>query len=142
MFQPSNAAAAQSKGYAVQMDLADFTEEELLQNIHRVIDDPKYLTAAKHHSAILKDKQSGPGKRVSHLINHVLKFGDAHLRTGAYELNIPQFFMMDLFAVIFLCCLSVFIFLCLCLRCTYLCVKKRCRRSASAARAKNSNKLE
>jgi len=41
------------------------------------------------------------------MIDHVIKYGDRHLRTGAYELSIAQFFMFDIFAILLAAGVSV-----------------------------------
>jgi len=98
--QPTNAAAAVTKGYAIRMDLGDFSSDSLLENIEKMMSDRKYTLSARHWSSILRDRRSTPAERVSDMIEHVIKYGDSHLRTGAFELNLLQFWMFDLFAVI------------------------------------------
>src|SRR6218665_1926144 len=101
--QPSNAVAVADKGYGISMKLSNFTSEELEQNIDGIFSDPSYAEKAKHASSILKARPNSPAQRASFLIEHVIKHGDNHLRTGALKLPAFQFIMFDIF--LFLLCL-------------------------------------
>ena len=100
--QPTNAAAAESKGFAISMDISDFTSDMLLSNIEKVLNDSTYKCNAHLASAILRDRPDTAAQRVSAMINHVIKYGDRHLRTGAFELSTVEYFMFDIFAVLLL----------------------------------------
>jgi len=105
--QPFNAVAAESKGFAIRMDLGDFSADTLIDNVEKMLSDRKYQLSALRSSSILRDRRDTPAERMSYLIEHVIKYGDGHLRTGAFELNIVQFFMIDIFAFLFLVCTLV-----------------------------------
>ena len=98
--QPSNAAAAVSKGFAIRMDIGNFSSETLLSNIEKLLHDPTYRRNAHRASTILRDRPDTAAQRVSVMINHVIKHGDRHLRTGAYKLSTAEFFMFDIFAIL------------------------------------------
>jgi len=80
--QLGNAAAAESKGYAIYKKITDFSSEWLVTNIHKLLTDPTYQGNASLASAILRDRRDTPAQRVSAMIDHVIKYGDRHLRTG------------------------------------------------------------
>ena len=105
--QLKNAAAAESKGFAIRMDIGNFSSETLLSNIDKLLHDPSYRRNAHRASAILRDRPDTAAQRVSAMIDHVIKYGDRHLRTGAYELSIAQFFMFDIFAILLAAGVSV-----------------------------------
>jgi len=119
-----NAAAAESKGFAIRMDIGDFTPDSLLSNVETLLTDPTYRRNAHLASAILRDRRDTAAQRVSALIDHVIKYGDRHLRTGAFELNTAQFFMFDVFA--FLSAAAAVALLVAVLACC--CVYRTCRR--------------
>jgi 2-hydroxyacylsphingosine 1-beta-galactosyltransferase len=98
--QSGNAAAAESRGFSICMDIGHFTSESLLENIERIFSDRKYELNAQRASSILRDRGDTPAERVSHIVDHVIKYGDSHLRTGAFELSLLQFWMLDIFAVV------------------------------------------
>jgi len=121
--QPYNAAAAESKGFAIRMDIGDFTSDALLSNILTLLTDPTYERNAHLASAIMRDRRNSTAQRVSAMIDHVIKYGDRHLRTGAYELSTLQFFMFDIFAVL----LAAFVALLLVVTITCYCAFRSCR---------------
>jgi hypothetical protein len=126
--QPFNAAAAESKRFAIRMDIGDFTADSLLAGIEEILSDRKYQDRAQFSSSLLRDRRDTPAERASHMINHVIKYGDSHLRTGAFELNALQFMMFDIFAFIFIVVLlAAVLVLSLC----YLVVRKCCRHKLS-----------
>ena len=122
--QPSNAAAAESKGLAMRMDMADFSSETLLSNIDKLLHDQSYKRNVRLSSAILRDRPHTAAQRVSAMIDHVIKYGDEHLRTGAFELSIAQFFMFDIFAFLLTTCIVVLLAVILMCYCSY----RTCRR--------------
>ena len=46
-----------------------------------------------HYSKILRDKP--PLETAIYWIEHVIKFGGAHLRPSVYELNFIQYYLLD-----------------------------------------------
>jgi len=122
--QPLNAAAAETKGIAVRMDISDFNSEMLLSNIDKLLHDPTYKRNARLSSAVLRDRPHTAAQRVSAKIDHVIKYGDKHLRTGAFELSTTQFFMFDIFAFLLTACIAVL--LAVILMC--YCVCRTCRK--------------
>jgi len=123
--QPTNAVAAESKGFAIRMDIGNFSSEMLLSNIDKLLQDPTYTRNVQLSSAILHDRPDTAAQRVSAMIDHVIKHGDQHLRTGAYKLSIAQFFMFDIFAVLLAAALIVLFFVILtsCCVCRVCCVR-------------------
>lgn len=96
--QPSNAAMAVSRGFAIKMDISDFSSNELRRNIEKIMKEESYIQNARKSSSRLRDKKDTAAERVSFMIEHVLKYGDAHLRTAAYKLSLMEFLMFDIFA--------------------------------------------
>jgi len=127
--QLSNAAAAESKGLAIRMDISNFSSETLLFNIDKILHDPTYRRNAHLSSAILRDRPDTAAQRVSAMINHVIKYGDRHLRTGAFELSTMQFFMFDIFAVLLTAGVAVLLIValtcyCICRACCARCCER------------------
>jgi len=123
--QPANAAAAESKGYAIRMNFADFSAESLLSNVEKLLTEPSFERSAHLASAILRDRRDTPAERVSAMIDHVIKYGDRHLRSGALELSTLQFLMFDIFAALVAAAAAGLSCAVLCCHCIY----RRCRRS-------------
>ena len=132
--QPANAAAAESKGFAIQMNIADFTTEMLVSNIKKLLTDSTYKRNVELASAILRDRRDTPAQRVSAMIDHVIKYGDQHLRTGAFEMSTLQFLMFDIFAALFVSAVVVLSSAVLCCYCAYMRCCSRSFHSTSAHR--------
>ena len=133
--QLSNAAAAESKGLAIRMDISNFSSETLLSNIEKLLRDPTYSRAAHLSSAILRDRPDTAAQRASAMINHVIKYGDRHLRTGAFELSTMQFFMFDIFAVLLTAGVAVLLVVavtcyCICRACCVRCCARNKMKTA------------
>ena len=94
--QPNNAAVAVKSGYGIRMNMSNLKAEDLIGNIDKIFRDPSYTVNAQKASAILKDKPEGAAGRASFLINHVIKHGDSHLKTGAHSLSLFQYYMFDI----------------------------------------------
>jgi hypothetical protein len=131
--QPSTAHAVESKGFGIRMNIGEFTADSLLHNINKILSDRKYAQNAQLSSSILRDRRDTAAERVSHMINHVIKYGDSHLRTGAFELNDLQFLMFDVYA--FICTVTLVTFLTTCFVCRRICVKF-CRRNTLVSEPK------
>ena len=98
-FALDNTAAVSAKGYGLRMEISEFNVKDLLEDIETILTDPRYVARTEKASAIMKDKQNTPAQRAGFLINHVIKHGDGHLRTGAFKLSLIQFLMIDVFIV-------------------------------------------
>jgi len=135
--QPANAAAAVSKGFAVRMDIGDFTSELLLANIEKLLADPTYTQNAHLASAILRDRRDTAAQGVSAMIDDMIKHGDRHLRTGAFELSTLQFLMFDIFAALVAAAVFALSAVVLCGCCVYRsCRRRRDLRVASSSQGK------
>ena len=95
--QPLNAQSSESIGYAVGMNFVDFSTETLVSIVEKLVTDPTYKRTAQLASAILRDRRDTPAERVSAMIDHVIKYGDRHLRIGASALSTLQFLMFEHF---------------------------------------------
>ena len=82
-----------------------------MSNINEIFADPKYAINMRKASAIMRDQPSTAAEKASHLINHVLKYGDKHLKTSAHELSLFQFYMFDIFLFILVVAISCSVFL-------------------------------
>ena len=99
--QPYNAARLASKGYGVAMDILDFTAVELAANVRRIVDDDGFRERTMRASRIMKSRPEPPAEKAARWIEHVVRFGGAHLRSAsADELSDIQFFMLDVLALL------------------------------------------
>ena len=100
--QYTNAALAEDKGIAVALELGQMTVQKLISAIEQVLFDPSYRNSVKNLSDIMKEMQDSKTTNPSFWIEHVIKHGRTHLRSRAFELPWYQFFMLDIFAMLFL----------------------------------------
>jgi hypothetical protein len=123
--QPANAAMVAAKGYGVRLNL-DSAEPDiasaLTTAIRTVLNDRSYAERVQQGASMMHDRRDTAAERVSYAIDHVIKYGDAHLRTGAFQLSFWQYIMFDLFAA--LAAASIFVTCCVSLICRA--VLRRC----------------
>ena len=124
--QFSNAAAAKSKGVGEVMSFHKFTSAELLKYIHGIINDPKYSFAARKLSTVYKDTLVHAPSDPAYWIEHVIKFGDRHLRSHAMEMPMYQYLMIDVIA--FLLLSTLVLATTLFIACYCVIIRIRCRR--------------
>jgi len=116
------------------MDIGNFSSEMLLSNIDKLLHDPTYTRNVQLSSAILRDRPDTAAQRVSAMIEHVIKYGDQHLRTGAFKLSTAEFFMFDIFAILLAAGASVLLVIIL----TSYCLYGTCRRYCTSKKSKTA----
>ncbi|KRT82423.1 Glycosyltransferase, partial [Oryctes borbonicus] len=100
----SNAAKAHLDGYAIQLDLATLTADNLLRAIRNVIHTSKYKANVKRMQYLLKDQKETPLERAVYWTEYVLKHkGAEHLMSPARNLNIFQYYLLDVIALCLAC---------------------------------------
>ncbi|CAH1402297.1 unnamed protein product [Nezara viridula] len=132
--QFSNAYFAETEGFAKVLDYKNLTVENLLIAINSVLDNSEFKENIERRSMILQDRDQSSLKKAVYWVEYVLKHkGAKHLKPASLYLNIFQYFLLDVIAVIILfillCCSIVFFFL-------YVSIKfvKRCIRSSKQKR--------
>ena len=108
--QVHNAKRLDHKGYGLSMEFHDFTSDQLLDNIHKVLGDRSYLDRVTKASQIFRSQVQTPVERATFWIEHVCRFGGDHLRSAGNELPLYSYFMLDDLAF-GLVVLYVFVFL-------------------------------
>ena len=98
--QPYNCERMEYKGYGIHMNIANFTTEELLFNIQRVLQEPRYTRNIQEASSFFHAQPLSPKNRSVFWIEHVLKYGDKHLRSFALDMPWYQFIMLDILAAV------------------------------------------
>ncbi|XP_072024753.1 UDP-glucuronosyltransferase 2B31-like isoform X3 [Amphiura filiformis] len=117
--QFDNAQRLVSRGMAVKVDISTLTSDELAQAIRTVISDPIYKNNATRISAIFRDSPRTPKEQAADWIEYVIRHCDAkHLRSAALDLNIFQYLLLDVIAVLLLAFVTFMIILyCSCRLC-------------------------
>ena len=107
--QPQNAARMARRGFGVSLDIKHFTAAELVSAINEVLQNATYRSTVAKASAILKDRPMNGLQTVTFWVEHVMKFGGAHLRSHGQDMAAYEFFMIDI-AAFLLTIMSVVIF--------------------------------
>jgi glucuronosyltransferase len=125
--QHYNARCMEYKGYARRMSIHDFTADELVENIIQVITDPEYTRKVTRASEIFKADAQAPLEKTIWWIEHVIRFGGDHLRSGGNDLAWYQYWMLDV-----LLAFTVILFIVLtCIFSTCRFIFRKCCRASS-----------
>ena len=124
--QPYHAARVQHRGMGYQMSIRDFTEDQLVENIHNILINESISANVARASRIMRNKLNTPEKRVSYWVQHLVDHGDAHLRTNAFKLNLFQFYSLDVLLVVLLIITIIALISCTFIRCGFRCIRKCC----------------
>ena len=95
-----NAKRLDHKGYGLSMDLYDFTADQLLDNIHKILGDKSYKERVTKASAIFGSQAQSPVEKAVFWIEHVCQFGGDHLRSAGNDLPLYSYLMLDVLAFI------------------------------------------
>ena len=98
--QPYNAKRLDHKGYGLSMNLYDFTTEQLLDNIHKILGDKSYKERVMKASEIFRNQVQSPAERAAFWIEHVCRFGGDHLHSAGNDLPLYSYLMLDILAFI------------------------------------------
>ena len=105
-----NAKRLDRKGYGLSMDMHEFTADQLLDNIHKILGDKSYEERVTKASEIFRSQAQTPVERATFWIEHVCQFGGDHLRSAGNDLPLYSYLMLDVLAFI-LTLLHILIFL-------------------------------
>ena len=93
-----NSVRIKEKGFGEYLGIAEFTEEQLISIINKVLKTPSYTQNIRKASNIFKSRALTPAKRAAWWIDHVIKYGGGHLRSAVVDLPSYQFLMIDVVA--------------------------------------------
>ena len=119
--QPYNAERMRVKGLAEKLDLNTVSEEELAGTILKVGTEKGYKQAISAASELFHIEFGVPMNRAAFWLDHVMKYGAAHMRSAGQDLPYYQFVGLDIMAMFFLVIsllfvvtVQVFCFMCRC----------------------------
>ena len=98
--QPHNAFRITDHGFGVLLDFQTFTSEELFVAINEILSNDKYRKNINKASAIIRDYPMTGRESVAYWIEHVIKFGNNHLKSNAVILPWYEYFMVDVIMTI------------------------------------------
>ncbi|XP_076070439.1 UDP-glucuronosyltransferase 2B15-like [Mytilus galloprovincialis] len=97
--QNSNAAVIKDKGYGISMDILDFSVNELVDNINKVVHNSTFLFSIKNASEIFHSRPQTPRQRAAYWIDLVTKYGSEHFRPASLDMPWYSYFMVDVYLV-------------------------------------------
>jgi len=112
--QQSNCERTRAKGFGLTMSVHNFTSAELFDNIQEILNNEAYRETIQRSSAVLRDEPLFGPKKAAHWIEHVMKYGSAHLRSPAMDLPIYRFLMFDVLAIFLIAAFIVIAVICIC----------------------------
>ncbi|XP_051164844.1 UDP-glucosyltransferase 2-like [Leptopilina boulardi] len=106
-----NAAQAEKLGYALVVDLASISINDLRESILKVasLDKNSYREAAKRRSVLLRDLPVGTKELAAWWVEHVSKYeGAEHLKSTARNMGVLQYYSLDVAAFYLIISLVLF----------------------------------
>jgi glucuronosyltransferase len=98
--QFTNADRVEFLGHGRRLSITKFTSDQLYETIDSILNTPGYAAKIKRASEILKSKPRHPRQEAAYWIEHVLKYGNHHLRTTLSDMNLVEFLMLDIYVVL------------------------------------------
>ncbi|CAL8089908.1 unnamed protein product [Orchesella dallaii] len=91
-----NAELAKKHGFIVDLDWNDATEEQLMDAIQEILNNPKYRNNVQKLSTLFKDRPTHPKDLAVYWVEYVLRHkGATHLRSAGRKLNYWQYHSYD-----------------------------------------------
>jgi len=134
--QHYNGRILEEKGYGLSMDLFDFTAEQLLDNIHKILGDKSYKERVMKASEIFRNQVQSPVERAAFWIEHVCRFGGDHLLSAGNDLPLYSYLMLDILAFLLI---SLHILIYLLYRLLKLIINTCCGHTASNRTSKKND---
>lgn len=110
--QMGNLDAILAQGWAVKVDFAIMTEDNLMTAIQEVLQNPKYTNKVKHLADLYLDRPMSDKDTAIYWVEYVIKHkGARHLRYAGADLNFLQYNSIDVIVfitiVIYITCLLI-----------------------------------
>jgi glucuronosyltransferase len=119
--QPANAFETERLGFGIAQPYQTLNEEDLFNALDKVLHDPQYTENAKKVGALLNDQINRPLDRAVWWIEHIIRHPGMYKgKSPVHKLYWFQYFLLDVFAVLFVALylvLWIIRFICSCLFC-------------------------
>ena len=133
--QKHNAHRIERKGFGLTSDLRTCTADELVNKINELLTNIKYHDNIQRASKIYRDQPMTARETSAFWIEHVLKYGSDHLKSGATDLPWYAYLMLDVLLVVAATSMCVFL-LVLCVVYLIVC---RCKSYIRAEKKKHKD---
>ncbi|XP_070553618.1 UDP-glucuronosyltransferase 2B15-like [Ptychodera flava] len=120
-----NFARLVDRGMALTVDIVTLTEDQLYKAVTTVVHDKSFKENAMRLSRIHRNQPMTAGESAVYWTEYVLRHGGQHLRPASFDLNIFQYFLVDVFAFCLVVCgIVVYIAAKICKLCCHVCRRK------------------
>jgi len=110
--QVRNCQKVVNRGFGLELSFHDFTPEQLVDAIHKILENKTYASTIEKYSHIMKSESMTGREKAAYWIDHVIKFGGKHLRSVIMDMPLYQVLMLDVIAVLIIIVLVLmFIFM-------------------------------
>ncbi|XP_039276643.1 UDP-glucosyltransferase 2 [Nilaparvata lugens] len=100
--QPGNVKNLVNRGMAIHIDYFNITADTITHAIQTILNDKSFKENAEKVSQTFKDRERTPMESAIYWIEYVVRYkGAAHLQTSANQLSAIQFYLLDIFAFLF-----------------------------------------
>ena len=103
--QQHNALRIKYRGYGLAVDLINFTPRELAEAINELVENSTYIQTVRHMSDIMRNRPMNARQLGGYWVDHVIKFGTAHMRSHAYDMPFYQYILLDVIVFVVSCLL-------------------------------------
>ena len=99
--QKMNMAKAVARGYGLQINYDDISEESVTEKLKELLNNPSYYEHAKKISRRFSDRPLTPQKTASFWVEYAIRHkGADHLKASGNSLNLLQFHLIDVYATL------------------------------------------
>lgn len=107
--QLMNIAKVASRGYGLQLNYNDISEESISESLNELLKNSKYKRTAIKVSKTFNDRMLTPQESVVYWTEYVARHhGAKHLQAEAVRLNFIEFHLIDVYFVIFMIFITIF----------------------------------
>nr|AHX56943.1 UDP-glycosyltransferase 211A2 [Strigamia maritima] len=105
--QPSNVARVVELEIGLKLDFHSISTDSLLEAVDKILSN-SYKDNVKKYSRVFRDHYQHPVQRAAFWVEYVVRHdGAKHLRSPGEDLNLFQYLLLDILALLLLCFVSV-----------------------------------
>ncbi|CAL8110077.1 unnamed protein product [Orchesella dallaii] len=125
--QDLNIIKAEKAGFALSLEINDFTEEMLENAINKILTDDSYNKRVKQLSAVFRDRPMSPLETAIYWVEYVIKYeGAPHLRSAGRDLSFAVYHSIDVVLFLAVCFVIVLYAFMKLLQLLVWCIRKLC----------------
>ncbi|XP_046557204.1 UDP-glucuronosyltransferase 2B31-like [Haliotis rubra] len=107
-----NTQRLQHKGYGLALDLYRNSAEDFADAITQIVENPVFKKNVLRASKLLRDRPMNSRQQIAYWIDHVIKYGDSHIRSAGLDLPWYKYLCVDVFLVLIFILVTASLVLC------------------------------